>query len=37
VMRAGRIAAEFGGEAITEAAILGAAFGTPEIGRERGA
>src|SRR6516165_1897990 len=29
VMRAGRIAAEFGGEAMTEAAILGAAFGAP--------
>jgi ABC-type sugar transport system ATPase subunit len=37
VMRAGRIAAEFRGEAMTEAAILGAAFGAPEIGRERGA
>ena len=37
VMRAGRIAAEFGSEAMTEAAILGAAFGAPEIGRERGA
>jgi rhamnose transport system ATP-binding protein len=37
VMRAGRIAAEFDGQAMTEAAILGAAFGAPEIGRERGA
>jgi ABC-type sugar transport system ATPase subunit len=37
VMRAGRIAAEFGSEAMTEAAILAAAFGAPEIGRERGA
>jgi ABC-type sugar transport system ATPase subunit len=37
VMRAGRIAAEFRGEAMTEAAILAAAFGAPEIGRERGA
>jgi rhamnose transport system ATP-binding protein len=37
VMRAGRIAAEFSGEAMTEAAILGAAFGAPEIGKERGA
>jgi simple sugar transport system ATP-binding protein/ribose transport system ATP-binding protein len=32
VMRAGRIAAEFRGEAITEAAILGAAFGAAERG-----
>ena len=32
VMRAGRIAAEFRGEAMTEAAILGAAFGTAERG-----
>ncbi len=37
VMRAGRIAAEFRGEDMTEAAILAAAFGAPEIGRERGA
>jgi ABC-type sugar transport system ATPase subunit len=37
VMRAGRIAAEFTGDAMTEAAILGAAFGAPEPGRERGA
>jgi ABC-type sugar transport system ATPase subunit len=37
VMRAGRIAAEFRGEAMTEAAILGAAFGAPEIGRGKGA
>ncbi len=36
VMRAGRIAAEFSGEAMTEAAILGAAFGAPEIGRDAG-
>jgi rhamnose transport system ATP-binding protein len=35
VMRAGRIAAELRGEAVTEAAILGAAFGAAE--RERGA
>ncbi len=32
VMRAGRIAAEFEGEAMTEAAILGAAFGAAERG-----
>jgi ABC-type sugar transport system ATPase subunit len=32
VMRAGRIAAEFRGEAMTEAAILGAAFGAAERG-----
>ena len=32
VMRAGRIAAEFRGEAMTEAAILGAAFGATERG-----
>jgi rhamnose transport system ATP-binding protein len=32
VMRAGRIAAEFRGEAMTEAAILGAAFGAAEGG-----
>ena len=32
VMRAGRIAAEFGSEAMTEAAILGAAFGAAERG-----
>jgi rhamnose transport system ATP-binding protein len=37
VMRAGRIAAELRGEAMTEAAILGAAFGAPDTGRERGA
>ena len=37
VMRAGRITAELRGDAMTEAAILGAAFGAPEIGRERGA
>src|SRR6516165_1906715 len=36
VMRAGRIAAEFGGRAMTEAAILGAAFGAPERGPETG-
>ena len=36
VMRAGRIAAEFRGEAMTEAAILGAAFGAPEIGPDAG-
>ena len=32
VMRAGRIAAEFGSEAMTEAGILGAAFGAAERG-----
>jgi ABC-type sugar transport system ATPase subunit len=32
VMRAGRIAAEFDGQAMTEAAILGAAFGAAERG-----
>ena len=32
VMRAGQIAAEFTGEAATEAAILGAAFGATERG-----
>ncbi|HLK75095.1 MAG TPA: sugar ABC transporter ATP-binding protein [Streptosporangiaceae bacterium] len=32
VMRAGRIAAELRGEAMTEAAILAAAFGAPEMG-----
>ena len=32
VMRAGRIAVEFRGEAMTEAAILGAAFGAAERG-----
>lgn len=32
VMRAGRIAAELHGEAMTEAAILAAAFGAPERG-----
>ena len=37
VMRAGRIAAEFRGEAMTEAAILGAAFGATESGTGRGA
>ena len=37
VMRAGRIAAEFRGEAMTEAAILGAAFGATDAGTERGA
>jgi rhamnose transport system ATP-binding protein len=37
VMRAGRITAELRGDAMTEAAILAAAFGAPEIGRERGA
>jgi len=36
VMRAGRIAAEFRGQAMTEAAILGAAFGAPERGPETG-
>ena len=36
VMRAGRIAAEFRGEAMTEAAILAAAFGAPEIGTDAG-
>jgi rhamnose transport system ATP-binding protein len=37
VMRAGRIAAEFRGEAMTEVAILGAAFGATAPGPERGA
>jgi len=37
VMRAGRIAAELRGEAMTEAAILGAAFGAADAGPERGA
>jgi len=37
VMRAGRIAAEFRGEAMTEAAILGAAFGASDAGPGRGA
>jgi ABC-type sugar transport system ATPase subunit len=37
VMRAGRITAELRGEAMTEAAILAAAFGAPELGGERGA
>jgi ABC-type sugar transport system ATPase subunit len=37
VMRAGRIAAELRGEAMTEAAILTAAFGAPDAGTERGA
>ena len=37
VMRAGRIAAELRGEAMTEAAILAAAFGAPDAGTERGA
>jgi rhamnose transport system ATP-binding protein len=36
VMRAGRIAAEFRGEAITEAAILSAAFGATDAGPEAG-
>jgi rhamnose transport system ATP-binding protein len=37
VMRAGRIAAELRGEAMTEAAILAAAFGAPDAGTKRGA
>jgi rhamnose transport system ATP-binding protein len=37
VMRAGRIAAELRGEAMTEAAILAAAFGAPDASTERGA
>ena len=37
VMRAGRIAAELRGEAMTEAAILTAAFGAPDAGTKRGA
>jgi rhamnose transport system ATP-binding protein len=37
VMRAGRVAAELRGEAMTEAAILAAAFGAPDAGTERGA
>ena len=36
VMRAGRIAAELCGEAMTEAAILAAAFGAPDAATERG-
>ncbi|HEV2934838.1 MAG TPA: ABC transporter ATP-binding protein [Streptosporangiaceae bacterium] len=36
VMRAGRIAAELRGEAMTEAAILAAAFGAPDAGTKRG-
>jgi ABC-type sugar transport system ATPase subunit len=37
VMRGGRIVAELSGDAMTEAAILAAAFGAPEPGRGRGA
>ena len=37
VMRTGRIAAELRGEAMTEAAILTAAFGAPDAGTKRGA
>ncbi|HEY6295019.1 MAG TPA: sugar ABC transporter ATP-binding protein [Streptosporangiaceae bacterium] len=37
VMRGGRIAAELSGDDMTEAAILGAAFGAPDLGRGRGA
>jgi len=37
VMRGGRIAAELSGDDMTEAAILAAAFGAPELGRGRGA
>ena len=36
VMRAGRIAAELRGEAMTEGAILAAAFGAPDASTERG-
>jgi hypothetical protein len=36
-MRGGRIAAELTGDAMTEAAILAAAFGAPELGSGRGA
>ena len=32
VMRGGRIVAELSGDAMTEAAILAAAFGAPEVG-----
>jgi len=37
VMRAGQIAAELRGEAMTEAAILAASFGAPDASTERGA
>ncbi len=37
VMRGGRIVAELSGDDMTEAAILAAAFGAPELGRGRGA
>ncbi len=37
VMRGGRIAAELSGDDMTEAAILAAAFGAPELGSGRGA
>ncbi len=37
VMRGGRIVAELSGDAMTEAAILAAAFGAPELGSGRGA
>ena len=37
VMRGGQITAELSGEAMTEAAILAAAFGAPELGSGRGA
>ena len=37
VMRAGEIKAELTGDAMTEAAILAAAFGAPELGSGRGA
>ena len=36
VMRAGRIAAELRGAAMTEGAILAAAFGAPDASPERG-
>jgi ribose transport system ATP-binding protein len=37
VMRGGQIKAELSGDDMTEAAILGAAFGAPDLGRGRGA
>ncbi|MGH3256741.1 MAG: sugar ABC transporter ATP-binding protein [Streptosporangiaceae bacterium] len=37
VMRGGQITAELSGDAMTEAAILAAAFGAPELGSGRGA
>ena len=37
VMRGGQIKAELTGDAMTEAAVLAAAFGAPELGSGRGA